>query len=222
MLPFSFRALSENFTFKAFYIPFLIFYIKNMKSKAQSVFKVSKTNLKKKTFLFLSLIFLSGCVAKSSLVNKNPYVIKKIIQGNVNEIRITDLRKDVTNKEIVIPIITFPGMKDETSLSIQEKTLEILKKEVAKHFSESTDTTYNVEIKIIKGLVGFKAYVFSEKEFTDVDINILTKDQFGNTRHYNSRVYLEVKSLDASRKYLQNLFERALINAIYKGFEGVE
>jgi hypothetical protein len=193
-----------------------------MKSSAQSLYKINKTNLKEKTFLFLSLIFFSGCVAKSSLVNTNPYVIKKIIQGNVNEIKITDLRKEVTNKEIVIPILTFPGMKDETSLSIQEKTLEILKKEVTKHFSAIKDTTYNVEIKIIKGLVGFKAYVFSEKEFTDVDINILTTDQFGNTKHYNSRVYLEVKSLDASRKYLQNLFERALINAIYKGFEGVE
>lgn len=184
--------------------------------------KTKKNILKKfksiKLLLVLPLFIISSCGSKSNLINTNPYENKNIITGNVIEVTITDLRKDISNKEIKIPLLTFPGMKEEVSPILQENTIKVIKDEIVKQFSGNSDTSYNVEIKIVDGKVGFKASAFNEKEYTNVEIEIITTDQFKNTKNYKSNEYLEIKSIDASKAYLQKLFERGFINAIHKGF----
>jgi|GEM_PF-2872465 len=184
--------------------------------------KTKKSNLKKdisiKLLLLLTLFIISSCGSKSNLININPYENKNIITGNVNEVTITDLRKDVSNKEIEIPLLSFPGMIEEVSPILHENITKVIKEEIAKQFSANSDTVYNVEIKIIDAKVGFKASAFNEKEYTNIDIEIITIDQFKNMKRYKSNEYLEIKSLDASTAYLQKLFERGFINAIHKSF----
>ena len=118
--------------------------------------------------------------------------------------------------------MTLPGMKDEISQKLQEGTISLIKEEVTKQFSSNSDTSYNVEKKLIKGAIGFRAYALSEKEYTDIEIEILAKAQFSNIKKFKSAIYLEVKSQDASQKYLHLLFERGLVNAIHRSFKNTD
>lgn len=169
--------------------------------------------------LFFILTIFSGCVSKYNLIYKNPYENTIRVTGAVKEITITDLRKNVSNREVEIPATTFPGMNDEVSKMLNESTNTLIKNEVAKQFSANSDTTYNVEVRLIRGTIGFRAYAFSEKEYTDIEIEILAKDQFDNSKTFKSSIYIEVSSYDASPKFLLMLFERGLINAIHKSFK---
>ncbi len=180
-----------------------------------NLIKPKKINL---IVLFSILIIFTGCFTKYNLITKNPYENTIKISGIVKEISITDLRQDVSERKIRIPIMTLPGMKDEVSPILKEGTKNLIKTEIGKQFSEKTDTSYIVVINIKKALIGFRAYAFSEKQYTNAELEIITTDQFGNTKNYLSNVYLENKSLDASPQYTSILLERGLINAIHKCF----
>jgi aspartyl/asparaginyl-tRNA synthetase len=174
-------------------------------------------NMRNITLLVL-LLSLSGCLAKQSLIKNNSYENKLKVSGNIVEIVISDLRPNITDREIKIPLITFPGMKDEISPLLRETTNTAIKNALAVQFTENSDVNYNAVVKINKGLIGFKAFTFSEKQYTNIELEILLTDQFGNNKNYSSILLLSNKSIDASQKYTNQLFERALINAIHKCF----
>lgn len=184
--------------------------------------KALKTKTMSVVVLFSILITFTGCSRKYNLLKQNPYENTTRITGNIKEIIITDLRQNISNREINIPIVTFPGMKDEISQSLQESTKTLIKDEITKQFSADSDISYIVEVKLIRGIIGFRAYALSEKEYTDIAIEILAIDQFNNKKIFNSTIYLEVKSSDASPYYVHLLFERALVNAIHRSFKDIE
>lgn len=169
-------------------------------------------------FLFITLALITGCYSKQNFIKGTSHENLIKVNGSVIDIQIIDLRDNITNREIKIPALTLPGMKDEISKELQESTKQLIKDEITKQFTAHTDTNYYVEVRLIKGKIGFKANAFNEKEYTDIEIELQTKDQYNNIKNYNSSFYLEVKSIDASPKFVNLLFEKGLLNAIYKCF----
>jgi len=140
------------------------------------------------------------------------------MSGIVKDITIEDARQNVVTRNIKIPRGTFPGMKDEIAQTLSETTLQIIKGEINKQFNTKTDREYLINLKLNKGIIGFKANAFNEMEYTDVEIEITAIDQNNKEIKCSSKVSLEIKSLDASPEYLFILFNRTITNAIHKCF----
>ena len=172
-----------------------------------------------KTFFVFVLIFLSSCFANSGLKTYSEKEHIKILNGKLEDIKITDLRIDTTSKKIQIPLFTMPGMNNEISPTLQEKDIKIIKTEIEKHFNGNIEKKYTVEIIIKNATIGFRSSFNNEKEFSNIDIDIITTEVNGTIIKKNSNAWLERKSIDASPKFLAFMFEQNLRMVIKKCFD---
>ncbi len=168
--------------------------------------------------IFTGVFFLS-CSAKYNAINSTLKINQLI--GKVDDIRLIDERKDITDRDLKIPTITFPGQNDNISPKLTPENISNINFEIIKHFTQ-TMNKYIVNVYVQKGIKGFKAKTFTEIEYVECDIKIELIDDNKNSRSCTSSDFLQVKSLDASKNYTNLLFQKSIINAIHKCLENIK
>mgnify|MGYP006000963167 CR=1 FL=1 len=75
-------------------------------------------------------------------------------------------------------------------------------------------------MEIIKGFKEFSASAFNEREHVQFDTKITVLNLSNNQiKSCSSTAFFEVKSMDASHKFMNKIYLKAMRNAIYKCFE---
>lgn len=139
---------------------------------------------------------------------------KKIVS-----IEIIDNRTDVTENEIHLPVLSFPGQHDKVSPVLSREQEEMIKSQIKSYFSDNGE---NVKIKceIFQGYNEFTAHAFYEWEYVQFDPKIYLLDLNNNVKGYcTSTAFFEAKSMDAKYDYINRIYEKAIRTSIYKCFE---
>lgn len=171
-------------------------------------------------FLLVLITFIfSGCISKRSILSTN-YEIENIkIQSKLNGIELSDTRDDVTEKEIHLPTISFPGQKDKVSPMLTDKQKQMINQQIQSYFSNEGENMF-VKCEIIKGYKEFTAHALHETAYVQIDVKISLLDTNNKIITFcTSSTSFEVKSLDATYNNINDIYEKALRTSIYKCFE---
>lgn len=177
--------------------------------------------MKNKLLIILALgsLMLSGCGSKYSILSTNYEVEKIQIENKLSEVIIIDKRVNVTDRKIKLPFISFPWQHDKVSPTLTGEQKQMIKEQVQTYFSGKGESV-NVKCIIVQGYKEFTAHVFHEREYVQVDIRVELLDLDNNIiKHCTSSVFFEAKSLDATYKYINKIYNKAIRTSIYKCFK---
>ncbi|HOI79857.1 MAG TPA: hypothetical protein PLI30_09665 [Petrimonas sp.] len=160
-------------------------------------------------------ISIAGCATKKSILTSVPQNSNIRLDGKPITIEITDLRNKTTQKQLRIPTITLPGQKDKVHPALTDYQRKLINEQILLHFNQS-DPELKVKCTILEGFQAFTAYAFHEREYVQVDIKIELLDPESNILEYGtSTAFFEVKSLDASNEFINELYHKAIRTAIH-------
>ncbi len=173
-------------------------------------------------FLALITFFFSGCVSKHTTLSTNYAVENLKIENNLIAIEIIDNREDVSEREIYLSPISFPGQHDKVSQELTKDQEQMINSQIQSFFTGSGEDII-VKCEILKGYKEFTAHFLSEREYAQFDIKITLLDSENNIiSQCTSSAFSEVKALDATYNSINRLYNRALKTSIHKCFEKLQ
>jgi len=182
-------------------------------------------NLKNKvalTFVVFIFFFCSCNVKYSRLAKIYDFSINSKIEGKIKKVTIIDLRKNTEDRKLKIPAFTFPGNYDKLSPKLTERHRYIIDSFV-RTFYEKESPEVELVVSIIRGEKEFFAKFSSEIENVYFDIKIQEKNLITNkTYEALATVYFTFSSHDASEKFLEELYLKAIKASIHKSIVLIE
>jgi hypothetical protein len=175
-----------------------------------------------KYYHFFTLITLaisiSGCASKKAILTSIPQGNNIVLDGKPINIEIIDLRNQITQKQLRIPIMTLPGQKDKVFPALTDYQRKLVEDQIVLHFNQSNQE-FKVKCTINEGFQEFTAHAFHEREYVQFDIKIELLDPNDNVLKYcTSSAFFEVKSMDASNVFINELYNKAIITSINECF----
>jgi len=168
--------------------------------------------------LVVLAISISGCATKRAILTPMPQDNNILLEGKPIDIEIIDLRNEITQRQLRIPIMTWPGQKDKIQPPLTDFQRKLIEENILLHFNQSNQE-FKVKCKIDEGFQEFTAHAFHEREYVQFDIKIELLDTRDNVIKYcTSSAFFEVKSLDASNKFIGELYDKAIITSINECF----
>jgi len=168
--------------------------------------------------LVVLAISISGCATKRAILTSMPQDNNIMLEGKPIDIEIIDLRNEITQRQLRIPIMTWPGQKDKIQPPLTDFQRKLIEENILLHFNQSNQE-FKVKCKIDEGFQEFTAHAFHEREYVQFDIKIELLDTRDNVIKYcTSSAFFEVKSLDASNKFIGELYDKAIITSINECF----
>ena len=168
--------------------------------------------------LVVLAISISGCATKRAILTSMPQDNNIMLEGKPIDIEIIDLRNEITQRQLRIPIMTWPGQKDKIQPPLTDFQRKLIEENILLHFNQSNQE-FKVKCKIDEGFQEFTAHAFHEREYVQFDIKIELLDTRDNVIKYcTSSAFFEVKSLDASNKFIGELYNKAIIASINECF----
>jgi hypothetical protein len=168
--------------------------------------------------LVVLAISISGCAIKKTILTSMPQDNNIILDGKPISLEIIDLRNEITERQLKIPIMTWPGQKDKVQPPLTDFQRKLIEDQILIHFNQS-DKELKVKCKIDEGYKEFTARAFHEREYVQFDIKIELLDTRNNViRYCTSSAFFEVKSLDASNNFIDELYNKAIITSINECF----
>lgn len=173
-------------------------------------------------FFILPALFVVGCASKCAFLRQDFATEPVAIRVNAVAINVADQRKNITDRKLKIPSISFPGQHDQIEPQLAESQIQLVKSEVQKYFvGGAKDVIVNVNIS--QGSQAFAASLLNEKEAVEFEVSIDLLDA-GSQQLLVSGVgnaTYQIKSWDASQGYINKLFEKAIRASIYKCMEKI-
>lgn len=170
--------------------------------------------------VLLALFFSSGCAAKKELLNeidtKIAFYGASMLCGQIQDIKILDKRSGVDQKNIKIPLVSRPGLKDEIRPLLTPQ-LELLILDELTHRSLETGKKYSLNVHILEGLQRFEASWTAEKEYVNWKIEMLLQSPQGTATATSDTEYF-ASSIDASHGYISKLYIKTLRLSILSAF----
>ena len=168
--------------------------------------------------LVVLAISISGCATKRAILTSMPQDNNIMLEGKPIDIEIIDLRNEITQRQLRIPIMTWPGQKDKIQPPLTDFQRKLMEENILLHFHQSNQEL-KVKCKIDEGFQEFTAHAFHEREYVQFDIKIELLDTRDNVIKYcTSSAFFEVKSMDASNKFIGELYNKAIITSINECF----
>ena len=168
--------------------------------------------------LVVLAISISGCATKRAILTPMPQDNNILLEGKPIDIEIIDLRNEITQRQLRIPIMTWPGQKDKIQPPLTDFQRKLIEENILLHFNQSNQE-FKVKCKIDEGFQEFTAHAFHEREYVQFDIKIELLDTRDNVIKYcTSSAFFEVKSLDASNNFIGELYDKAIITSINECF----
>jgi len=168
--------------------------------------------------LVVLAISISGCATKRAILTPMPQDNNILLEGKPIDIEIIDLRNEITQRQLRIPIMTWPGQKDKIQPPLTDFQRKLIEENILLHFNQSNQE-FKVKCKIDEGFQEFTAHAFHEREYVQFDIKIELLDTRDNVIKFcTSSAFFEVKSLDASNKFIGELYDKAIITSINECF----
>ncbi len=169
----------------------------------------------------ISLAILAGCASKQAFLRDSAPNPKKA-NLSVISIDISDLRENTTDREIKIPVLTWPGQSDKIRprLTVQHKHL--IDTEIRKHVT-NTGVPVKIHVSIQEAYKEFSASWFSENEHVEIHIKIDIYDGIHSpflVSAYGNSVY-DMTSIDASPEYIEKMYQKAIRSGIKKAFREI-
>lgn len=171
----------------------------------------------------LTFFLFSGCAAKKGLLNEidsktEPYE-NSMLCGQIENIEVIDKRIGVTDDNLEIPFISWPGQKDEIRPPLTQQ-LEFLILDEITNRSLDTGKIYSIEVNILEGLQRFEATWRSEKEYVKWKIEMLLQSTEGTASSVSDLEYF-ASSIDASHEFIDQLYTKTLRLSVLSGFSQV-
>lgn len=167
--------------------------------------------------LFCLCSSLVGCsLKKSYLIDKFDY--KEAFFSNIliQSISIEDNRADTTNREIKIPTLSWPGKEDTVKPELSQEHKELIKEEIFKHVGNEGKKLH-VTATVTRGEQTFTSNWSGEHEYARFAIKINFTDGY-SYQQASGDAFLKVRSMDASKEYLEQLYRKVIREAIHKCF----
>jgi hypothetical protein len=164
------------------------------------------------------VVSLSGCAAKKNILTSMPQDNNILLEGKPINVEIIDLRSEITQRQLRIPIMTWPGQKDKVQPPLTDFHRKLIEDQILLHFNQSNQE-FKVKCIIEEGFQEFTAHALHEREYVQFDIKIELLDTRDNVIKYcTSTAFFEVKSLDASNSFIDELYNKVIITSINECF----
>jgi len=136
------------------------------------------------------------------------------LDGGISNISVMDKRETSDTRELDIPAIPFPGIKDEINPVLTPAEIDLIKSEIAGYFT-GVNTNYDIVVNIIRAEQRFLAEWLSENEQVYVTLEIVLSDGL-NKITCSGESYLFVSSMDASNESINEIYIKAFKLSINK------
>jgi len=87
--------------------------------------------------LVVLTISISGCATKRAILTSMPQDNNIILEGKPIDIEIIDLRNEITQRLLRIPIMTWPGQKDKIQPPLTDFQRKLIEENILLHFNQS-------------------------------------------------------------------------------------
>lgn len=170
--------------------------------------------------LSLLMFFFVGCTAKKKLLEDIDSDIHKyqstVLCGELSEIEILDNRVGISQNELDIPFISWPGQESEIRPPLTQRQRDTVYFELQQRTTGAGDS-YSLDVAIIEGVQRFEADWRSEKEHVKWEIEMILQNPDGIVSA-SSEVDYFARSMDASNKYATELYNKTFRLGILSAF----
>lgn len=165
----------------------------------------------------LFMVLLSGCgVKKAFLAEEFEYKEAVFTDISVQSISYVDERRDVEDRALKIPSFSWPGKKDAVIPALSSQHKEVIWNEIKKHLAgEGIKSDFTVYVT--KGEQKFEMKWNGEHEYTRFAVKLEISNSSGVKKLFGE-AWLEVTSITASSDYMEQLYEKAIREAVHKCF----
>jgi len=176
-----------------------------------------------KTYLILTLLILSqsGCslITKEQYLKDESYASQPVkVPYRLVKVVIKDVRKDKNGQDLQVPNIYFKKHDNIADAVLTDERRHMIEGFVTDRFA-GTDPVIAL-VEITTGTQRFTSGLM-EKESVDSKIKVTLIDVESNSKFIwaTGDAWFEVKSIDASKEYLDKLYDKAVRASLYKALE---
>lgn len=177
--------------------------------------------MKNIVLLVVVLSVFTGCGVKKAYL-KDSFDCRETAIGDIklDPVTIIDKREGAGVVEFEIPSFSWKGVEDSLFPVISEEQEGIIKDEVRKHSSEN-GKQYSMTVFVLKGRKTLKAKRLSAVEIAEFSVKLNITD--GNDiRESSGEALLEISSMRATYEYMEQLYRKAIREAIHKAIAGLK
>ncbi len=175
-----------------------------------------------------SLGLILGCFLLVSCSTKGPLFTEDspssfILSGSKYEVIIRDNREQTEDREILVPILTWPGDSDQVSPQNTAPLIESFHK-VASKYIEPLGPSLLFEIVIAEGLQSFKNPGLGESEYVSFQLEMNVIDPKTKALRFSSSglSWGHRWSLDASPNRINKMYIKAFEKALVQAFKSLK
>ena len=170
------------------------------------------------TTLVVITLMIFACKSSKFTTSNNHYT-KINLDLKTNNISIIDKRSKISEQEdIRIPVLSLPSDTISFYPKINNIHKELIKKTILENLNNSSTDTARIIIFVLEASKEFSATNLTEQELVSIKLKLVF-DAKGEKHEIIESGEFYKKSMDASKKGLEKLFQKALKEIVFKALQ---